>query len=134
MERTDLMVGERAKRLRAGRLSRQRPDGESRRVLDDRMLWKRTALMRFAHFPTINSVSSNAAELTRWPRNVVGVPMGNRPPMTGRDVSSELPISNEKCEQPQGGTPRTLPARGPAVAEFKYESPTEIQRYCVKCV
>jgi hypothetical protein len=61
MERTDLMVGECANRLRVGRLSCHRPDGETRRVLADRMLWKGTALMRFAPFPTINSVSSNAA-------------------------------------------------------------------------
>jgi hypothetical protein len=45
-----------ANRLRAGRLSRHRPDGESRRDPDDRMLWKGTTLKRFAHFPTINSV------------------------------------------------------------------------------
>jgi hypothetical protein len=61
MERTDLMVGKGANRLRAGRLPCHRPDGEIRHFLDDRMLWKGKALMRFAPFPTINSVSSNAA-------------------------------------------------------------------------
>jgi hypothetical protein len=85
MERTELMVGEGANRLRAGRLSRHRPDGESRRVPDDRSLWKGTALMRFAPFPTINSVLSNAAELRRQSRHVVGVRVENRPPMTRRD-------------------------------------------------
>jgi hypothetical protein len=58
MERTKLMVGEGSNRLRAGRLSRHRPDGESRRVPDNRILWKGTDLMRFATLPTINSVSS----------------------------------------------------------------------------
>jgi hypothetical protein len=53
MERSDLTAGEGEIRLRAGRLSRHRPDGESRRVPDNLMLWKRTALMRFAHFSTI---------------------------------------------------------------------------------
>jgi hypothetical protein len=50
------MVGEGANRLRAGLLSRHRPNGGSRQVTDDRMLWKVTTLMRFAPFPTINSV------------------------------------------------------------------------------
>jgi hypothetical protein len=50
MERTDLLVGKRANQLRARRLSHQRPDGESRRLPDDRMLWTGTALMRFANF------------------------------------------------------------------------------------
>jgi hypothetical protein len=91
------MVGEGANRLRAGRLSPHRPDGESRRVPDDRLLWKWTALMRFAHFPNINSILTNAAELSRYSRNVVGVPMENRSTMTRRDVASELPNSNEVC-------------------------------------
>jgi hypothetical protein len=59
MERNDLMVWEKANRFRVGRLSRHRPEGESRRVPDDRMLWKCTALVQFALFPTINSVLSN---------------------------------------------------------------------------
>jgi hypothetical protein len=46
------MVGEGINRLREGPLSLHRPDGESRRVPDDRMLYKRTALMRFAPFST----------------------------------------------------------------------------------
>jgi hypothetical protein len=54
LERTELMVGEGANRIRAGHFSRHRPDCERRRVPDDRMLWKGTTLMRFAHFPTIN--------------------------------------------------------------------------------
>jgi hypothetical protein len=45
--------------------------------------------------------------------------------MTRRYVASEVPNSNEKCENLQGGTPCTLPARGPAFAEFKCGSPTE---------
>jgi hypothetical protein len=32
-------------------------------VPEDRMLWKMTALLRFADFPTTNSFVSNAAEL-----------------------------------------------------------------------
>jgi hypothetical protein len=51
------MVGDGANRLRAGRVSCQRPDSESRRVLDEWMLWKGTALMLSAPFQTINSVS-----------------------------------------------------------------------------
>jgi hypothetical protein len=62
MERTDLIVGEGANRLSAGRLSSHRPDGECRRLHDDGMLWKGTALMRFANLPTINSVLSNAPD------------------------------------------------------------------------
>jgi hypothetical protein len=58
-----MMAGEGANRLLAGRLSHHRPDGENRRVPDYRMLWNWTALMRFAPFPTINSVLSNAGEL-----------------------------------------------------------------------
>jgi hypothetical protein len=45
------MLGEGANRLRVERLSRHRPVGESQRLPDDRMLWKGTALMPFAHFP-----------------------------------------------------------------------------------
>jgi hypothetical protein len=63
MERTELMVGEGANRLRARRLSSHRPNGESWLVTDDRILWKWNTLMRFAHFSTIHSVLSNAAEL-----------------------------------------------------------------------
>jgi hypothetical protein len=57
MERSVLMEGEGANRLRAGRLLRHRSDGESRRMPDDWMLWKGTALLRFAPFTTINSDS-----------------------------------------------------------------------------
>jgi hypothetical protein len=53
MERTELMVRERANRLRAGRISRHRSDAECPRRPDDRMLWKGTTLMRIATFPTI---------------------------------------------------------------------------------
>jgi hypothetical protein len=63
MERTELIVWDGDNRLREGRLSRHRPDGECRRVTDDRKLWKWTTPMRFAHFPSINSVISNVAEL-----------------------------------------------------------------------
>jgi hypothetical protein len=83
------------------------------------MLWKGKAQMRFAHFPTINSVLSNAAELRRQSRHVFGVPMENRIAMTTRDGTSELPQSNEGCDPPQGGTLRNPPARGSAVADFK---------------
>jgi hypothetical protein len=48
------MVGEGVNRLRAGRLSPLRRDGESRRVTDERMLRKGTALMRVEPFPTMN--------------------------------------------------------------------------------
>jgi hypothetical protein len=65
MERTELILGEGANRFSVGRLSRHRPDGESLRVPDYRMLWKGTALIMLAHFPTINSVFSNAGELRR---------------------------------------------------------------------
>jgi hypothetical protein len=85
------MVGEGADRLRAGRLLRHWPDGESRRMLDDWMQWKGTALKRFAQFPAINSVSSNAAELRLQSHHVVGFPMENRTPMTRRDLASDLP-------------------------------------------
>jgi hypothetical protein len=63
VKRSELMVWEGVNRLMAGRLSPHRPDGESRRVPDDRMFWKGTALLRFVHFPTFNSVLSNVAEL-----------------------------------------------------------------------
>jgi hypothetical protein len=95
------------------------------------MLWKGTVLIRFAHFPTINTFLSNAAELRRQSRHVFGVPMEKRTTMTRRDVASELPLSNEGYEPPQGGTPRTPTARGPAVADFRDGYPTEIQRRSV---
>jgi hypothetical protein len=57
MELSDLMVGEGANRFRAGRLSRHRHEDESWRVPDDRLLLTGTALMRFANFRTIYSVS-----------------------------------------------------------------------------
>jgi hypothetical protein len=63
MVRSEFVVGEGANRLRAGRPSRHRPDGEGRRLPDERMLWKWTTLMRFSNFPTINSGFANAAEL-----------------------------------------------------------------------
>jgi hypothetical protein len=65
MERNELIVGEGAYRLRAGRLSRHRPDGESRRMTDERMLWNGATLLLFALFPTINSALSNVAEHRR---------------------------------------------------------------------
>jgi hypothetical protein len=88
-------------------------------VPDDRMLWNGTALMRFGRFPTINSVLSNATEPRRQSRHVVGVPMEKRPPRKERDIAPEHPNLNEGYEPPQGGTPRTPPARRPAVAESK---------------
>jgi pyruvate/2-oxoglutarate/acetoin dehydrogenase E1 component len=63
-------------------------------VPDDRMLWTETVLMRFAEFPTINSILSNAAELRRKSRHVFGVPMEDRTPMTTRRGASEFPHSN----------------------------------------
>jgi hypothetical protein len=123
MDRTELMVGEEANRIRAGlravRVSRNCPNGESLRVPDDRMLWKGKALMRFAPFPTINSVLTNAAEVRLQSCHVFGVQMEKRSPMTERDVSSEHPNLNEGCEHPQVCTPRTPRARGSAVAETK---------------
>jgi hypothetical protein len=119
MERTELMAGEGVNRLRAGRISPHRPDGENRRGIDDRMLGKRNALMRFAPFPTINSVLSNAAELRLQSHQVVGVPKENRPLLTKRDGASELPNLNEWCEHPQDGQPRTPQSRVPAVARSK---------------
>jgi hypothetical protein len=71
------MAGEGSNRLRAGRLSPHWPDGESRREPDDRIPWKRTDMMLFAHIRTIISVLSNAAELILQSHHVVGVPMEN---------------------------------------------------------
>jgi hypothetical protein len=107
-----LIFLEGANRLRAVRVSRHRPKGESRRLPDNRMLWICTALMRFAHFPTINSVLSNTGELRRQSRHVVVFPMENRLSMTRPDGDSELPHSNEGCKETQCSTPRTPPARG----------------------
>jgi hypothetical protein len=95
MERPELMVGEGANRISSGRISRHRPDGERRRMHEPRMLWKGNALKRYAHFPTMNSVNSNAAELRLYSRHGVGVPMEIRPTMTRRDEASELQHSNE---------------------------------------
>jgi hypothetical protein len=134
MEHTDLMLGEGVNRLRSGRLSRHRPDGESIRMPEDRMLWRGNALKRFAHFATINSVLSNADEFTLKSCHVVGLPLQKQSPMTGPDGASELPHSNEGCKTPQGGAHRTQTARGPAVAELKYGSLIELQRHCVTCV
>jgi hypothetical protein len=68
------MVGEGAHRIREGRILRHRPDGEYWRVPDFRMLWKGFAMISFAHFPTINSVLSNAVEIRLQSLHVVGVP------------------------------------------------------------
>jgi hypothetical protein len=57
---------------------------------DDRMLWKGYILIRFAHFPTTNSVISNAPEFRLQSRNVFRVHMENRLPMTRRDGASEI--------------------------------------------
>jgi hypothetical protein len=46
--------------------------------------------------------------------------------MTTRDWESELLKSNEGFDPPQGGTPRTPPARRPAVTEFKDGFPNEL--------
>jgi hypothetical protein len=59
------------------------------------MLWKWTALMQFAHFPTINSLMSNAGDLKWQSRHVVGISMEIRRPMKMRDGSSELPHLNK---------------------------------------
>jgi hypothetical protein len=128
MERTDLIVWEAAKRLRAGRRSRHMPEGEIRRLPDDGMLCNWTALMRFEIFATIISIHSNAAELRMQSRHVAGVPMENGSTMTSREGAINPPHSIEGCDQSQGGTPRTLTARGPAIADFKDGSPTEHQR------
>jgi hypothetical protein len=69
--------------------------------------------MRFAPFPTINSVFSNAVELRLLSRKVFEFHMENRNTMTSRDVASELSNSNEEREPRQGGTARTPPAGGP---------------------
>jgi hypothetical protein len=66
---------------------------------DDWMLWKLTALMLFAPFPTINSISSNAAEPRLKSHHVVGFPMENRTTMTRRDGASELPYLNEGAKR-----------------------------------
>jgi hypothetical protein len=92
------------------------------------MLWKGTALLRFAHFPTTISILSNVAVFRLQSLHVVGVLLENRSPMTRRDGASELPQSNEGCDQSQGGKPRTPTAGLPAVADFKDVSPTELQR------
>jgi hypothetical protein len=97
----------------------------------DRMFSNRTTLMRFALVPTFNSVLSNAAELRLKSHHVVEFTMENRPSNTRRDLTSVLPNLNEGCETPQAGTPRTPQARGPAVAEFKNGTPTEIQQRSV---
>jgi hypothetical protein len=57
MERTELMVWEGGIRLRATHLSRHPPEVESRRVPDDRMLWKGIALKHFAQFSAIKFIS-----------------------------------------------------------------------------
>jgi hypothetical protein len=90
--------------------------------------------MRFAPFPTINSILSNAAELRLKSRHVVGVHIENRPTMTMRDWATELPHSNEECDLFQGGTTRMPTARGPVIADFKDVSRTELQRLGVNCV
>jgi hypothetical protein len=71
------MAGGGSNRLRAGRLSRPRPDGSAGKCLVTGCLWKWTALMRFAHFPTIKSVHSNVPEIRLHSRKVFGVPMEN---------------------------------------------------------
>jgi hypothetical protein len=75
MERSDLIKGEGANRLSAGCLLRHRPDGESRRMPYEWMLWKGNALMRFAPIPAFNSISSNAAEFRLQSHHVVGFTM-----------------------------------------------------------
>jgi hypothetical protein len=130
-ERTELILGEGAKRLRAVRVSRHGPKSENRQLPDNRMLWKWNALMPIAPYPIKNSVLSNAGDLRRQSRNVVGFSMENRTTMTWRDGGPKFPHSNERCKLTQCGKPRTPPARGPAVAELKCGSPTHIQRHCV---
>jgi hypothetical protein len=83
--------------------------------------------MLFAPFPT-NSVLSNAGELRQQLCHVVGISMENRPTMTRPNGASEHPHSNGGSKLTQCGTPRTPPARGPAVAVFEYGSATELQR------
>jgi hypothetical protein len=48
--------------------------------------------------------------------------------MTRLELASEVPHSNEGCDPPQGCTPRTTTARGPAVSEFIDVYPTELNR------
>jgi hypothetical protein len=91
-------------------------------------------MISFAPFPTINSVSSNAAEFRLQSLHVVVFPMENRTTITRRDRRSALPDLNEGCDTPQGITIRTPHARGPAVAEFKYRTTNELQRRGVTCV
>jgi hypothetical protein len=91
-------------------------------------------MISFAPFPKINSVSSNAAEFRMQSLHVVGFPMENRTPLTRRDRRTALPDLNEGCGTPQGITTRTPHARGPAVAEFKDRTTTELQRRSVTCV
>jgi hypothetical protein len=67
--------------------------------------------MRFAHFPTINSVLSNAAGLRLQSCQVVGLPMENLPPMTRRDGASVITNLNEGCETPNAGTPHATGQR-----------------------
>jgi hypothetical protein len=133
MERTELMVGEGANRLRAVRVSRHRPDGESRRVPDDRMLWKGTTFMRFAHFPTINCDHSNSAVPRLHSRLVVGIPMEKRPTMTERDVAPEHPNLKDGCDPAQGVHFDLHRPEGRS-REVQNGSPSEIQRRCLKVV
>jgi hypothetical protein len=122
------MVGEGSNRIISGIISRYRLDGGSRRLPDFRILWKGIALIRFAHFPTINSFVSNAAEQILQSRHVVGFPQENRPPLMSRDVLSEHPHSNEGCDPLQGAAPCTPTDRGPAVAEFRDGYRTQLKR------
>jgi hypothetical protein len=68
--------------------------------------------MRFATFPTINSIRSIAAEFRLQFRHVVVVPMENRTSMSRRDCASELLHLNAVCDQSKGGTTRTPRAEG----------------------
>jgi hypothetical protein len=43
-------------------------------------------------------------------------------------MASDFANSNEKSESRHGSTPSTPQARRPVVAQFKYGSPTELQR------
>jgi hypothetical protein len=78
-----------------------------RQVPDERMLWKWTDLMRFAHFPTINTVLSNAPELRIQSRHVIRFRMEKRPTMTRCDGASELQHSNEGCKPKHFDAPWT---------------------------
>jgi hypothetical protein len=51
--------------------------------------------MRFAPFPTINLVLSNAGELRQQSIHVVWISMENRLSVKWCDVESDLPNSNE---------------------------------------